>query len=158
MTIFEKSQSQQSAYSLPKSHLSFEGFHPPHVNLRQDPIKLPEISEIDLTRHFNALAKKNVGIDTTFYPLGSCTMKFNPRVNEWAASLSGFTRTHPLAPDEEVQGNLHITWELIQDLCRIAGMTHGTLVPNAGAQGEFTGVQMIAAFHEKEGIKSGRRC
>lgn len=148
-TIFEKSQKKQHAYSLPKQSGEFDDFHPPASYLRQTEIPLPEVSEIDLTRHFSDLAKRNMGIDTNFYPLGSCTMKLNPRVNEWCANLPGFTRTHPLAPDESIQGNLQVIDELIEILCRVCGMTAGSLVPNAGAQGELTGVQMIAAYHRE---------
>jgi glycine dehydrogenase subunit 2 len=146
-TIFEKSQKEQHAYSLPRSDAAFEKFKPPEELCRREALSLPEISEIDLTRHFAELAKKNMGIDTNFYPLGSCTMKLNPRVNEWCAQLPGFTRTHPLAPDESVQGNLEVIFELIQILCQISGMQAGSVVPNAGAQGEFTGLRMIAAYH-----------
>lgn len=148
-TIFEKSQLDQHAYSLPKDSAAFAQFHPPKDLVRLQPLELPEISEIDLTRHFSTLARKNVGIDTNFYPLGSCTMKLNPRINELCASLSGFTRTHPLAPESTIQGNLMIISELIEMLCAICGMSAGTLVPNAGAQGEFTGIKMIAAYHRK---------
>lgn len=148
-TIFEKSQPKQHAYSLPKDSPCFQTFQPPQGEIRRTELPLPEISEIDLTRHFAGLAKKNMGIDTNFYPLGSCTMKFNPRINEVCAALPGFTRTHPLAPDDAVQGNLQIIDELTRLLCGICGMTAGTLVPNAGAQGELTGIQMIAAYHRQ---------
>jgi glycine dehydrogenase subunit 2 len=150
-TIFEKSQQGQHAYSLPKEGEAFQAFQLPQHLLRAFLPSLPEISELDLTRHFSDLAKRNMGIDTNFYPLGSCTMKLNPRINEWCASLTGFTRTHPLAPDETVQGNLKLMDELIGLLCELAGMTAGSLVPNAGAQGELTGVQMIAAYHRQRG-------
>lgn len=149
--IYEKSQPAQKAYSLPKSAHPFQSYQPPSHLLRRSSLPLPEISEIDLTRHFSHLAKRNMGIDTNFYPLGSCTMKLNPRVNEYAASLSGFTRTHPLAPDPTVQGNLELIYSLIKELCHITGMDAGTLTPNAGAQGELTGIQMIAAYHHKRG-------
>lgn len=148
-TIFEKSQAKQRAYSLPKNSIAFLSFQPPQAYLRQTEIPLPEISEIDLTRHFAELAKRNMGIDTNFYPLGSCTMKLNPRINELCANLPGFTRTHPLAPDDSVQGNLQIIDELIHILCQVCGMTAGSLNPNAGAQGELTGIQMIAAYHRE---------
>lgn len=150
-TIFEKSQRGQHAYSLPKQDRAFENYLPPENLLRKSDVAFPEISEIDLTRHFSGLAQRNMGIDTNFYPLGSCTMKLNPRVNEWAAQLPGFTRTHPLAPEESVQGNLQIIFELIQMLCRIAGMKAGSLLPNAGAQGEFIGLRLISAYHKKRG-------
>ncbi|HRD55827.1 MAG TPA: aminomethyl-transferring glycine dehydrogenase subunit GcvPB [Parachlamydiaceae bacterium] len=150
-TVFEKSEKGQHAYSLPKSSFLFEAFHPKKELLRKSPIDLPEISEINLTRHFNGLSSRNVGIDNQFYPLGSCTMKFNPRVNEWAAGLEGFVKTHPLASDDLVQGNLELIYELTQMLASISGMQGGTLLPNAGAQGEFTGIRMIADYHKKMG-------
>lgn len=146
-TIFEKSQKSQRAFSLPKTSPLIAAFQPPADLLRKSEIPLPEISEMDLTRHFAALARNNMGIDTHFYPLGSCTMKLNPRVNEVAAHLSGFVRTHPLAQDAASQGSLQIIYELIDMLCAICGMAGGTLLPNAGAQGELTGIQMIAAYH-----------
>ncbi len=146
-TIFQKSQKKQHAYSLPADSEKFRAFAPPTDLMRREPLALPEISELDLTRHFNSCAKKNMGIDTNFYPLGSCTMKLNPRINEWCAQLPAFARGHPLAADEFVQGNLKVIWELLDELCQICGMTAGTLAPNAGAQGEFTGIQMIAHYH-----------
>lgn len=150
-TIFEKSQPKQHAYSLPKTHPEFEKYHPEKDLQRKDKINLPEISEIDLTRHFSNLANKNMSIDTNFYPLGSCTMKLNPRVDELCASYSNFTRTHPLAPDETVQGNLQIMHELLQILCQITGMSAGSLLPNAGAQGEYVSIRMISGYHRQRG-------
>jgi glycine dehydrogenase subunit 2 len=150
-TIFEKSQQDQKAYSLPKNEDSFKKFSPPKELLRKTEVDFPEISELDLTRHFSNLAHRNMGIDTNFYPLGSCTMKLNPRVNEVCAAMPGFTRTHPLAPDDAIQGNLQIIHELIEMLCRICGMSAGTLLPNAGAQGEFVGIRMISHYHQKKG-------
>lgn len=150
-TLFEKSQKGQKAWSLPKNNPAFTTFLPPPELLRKKPLRLPEISELDLTRHFSNLAHRNMGIDTHFYPLGSCTMKLNPRVNEQCAQLPGFSRTHPLAPDDTVQGNLELIHEFIQFLCEVAGMNAGTLVPNAGAQGELTGMKMIAACLKQKG-------
>jgi len=150
-TIFEKSQRKQRAYSLPRNSAAMAAFQPPERYSRKTEIPLPEVSEIDLTRHFSELAKSNMGIDTNFYPLGSCTMKLNPRINEVCAALPGFTRTHPLAPDDTVQGNFQIIDELTHILCEVSGMTAGSLIPNAGAQGEFTGIRMIAAYHHENG-------
>lgn len=150
-TLFEKSQPGQRAYSLPKDDSEFEHFQPPQHLLRQTPLALPELSELDIMRHFSRLAQRNMGIDTHFYPLGSCTMKLNPRVNEQCAQLPGFVRTHPLAPEESVQGNLQLIHELIQFLCQLCGMAAGSLLPNAGAQGEFVGIQMIKAYHRQRG-------
>lgn len=150
-TIFHKSQKEQKAYSLPKSDPAFDAFTPPDQFLRKSSLPLPEVTELDITRHYSRLAHRNMGIDTTFYPLGSCTMKLNPRVNELVAAMKPFTHTHPLIPEQFVQGNLAIIYGLIEKLCEVSGMSAGTLTPNAGAQGEFTGVQMIAAYHEARG-------
>lgn len=151
LTIFEKSQKGQKAYSLPKNSSEFQAIQLPQVFLRKMAPALPEISEIDLTRHFSQLAHRNMGIDTHFYPLGSCTMKLNPRINELCAHMTDFTLTHPLAPAEAVQGNLQLIYELIEMLCEVCGTSGGSLVPNAGAQGELTGLQMIAAYHRQSG-------
>jgi glycine dehydrogenase subunit 2 len=150
-TIFEKSQKGQRAFSLPRNSSAFRAFNPPEALLRTDPLPFPEVSEIDLTRHFCELASRNMGIDTHFYPLGSCTMKLNPRVNELCAGFRGFTQTHPLAPDALVQGNLQLIADFLELLCEVSGMSAGTLLPNAGAQGEFVGIRMIAAYHAKRG-------
>lgn len=149
-TLFEKSEAGERAYSLPKTWTELDDSPPKHLCRREDP-PLPEISELNLMRHFSQLAHKNIGIDNAFYPLGSCTMKYNPRINELCAALPAFTCTHPFAPEEAIQGNLQIISELIELLCAITGMSAGTLLPNAGSQGEFTGLQMIAAYHAKRG-------
>lgn len=146
-TIFEKSQKRQKAFSLPKDEKTFQNYIPPKNLIRETSLALPEIAEIDLTRHFAGLASRNQGIDNWFYPLGSCTMKLNPRVNEEAARLEGFSRTHPWAPDCFVQGNLEMMDHLLILLNDICGMEGGTLNPHAGAQGEFVGAAMIAAYH-----------
>ena len=150
-TIFEKSQEGQHAYSLPKSVEDFHQYSPPKAFQRQETIPLAEISEIDLTRHFTSLSRRNMGIDTHFYPLGSCTMKLNPRVNEYCAAIPAFARSHPLAPDEFVQGNLQLIHSLIEELCQVTRMEAGSLASNAGAQGEFAGLQMIRAYHASRG-------
>lgn len=152
-TIYEKSQKGQHAFSLPKNRIEFTSFFPDSHLMREEPLCLPEISELDLMRHFSELASRNRGIDTHFYPLGSCTMKYNPRINELCANLSGFTQTHPLASEEFVQGNLHIIFELTHILSQICGMTAGSLLPCAGAHGEFAGLQLIKAYHHKRGDK-----
>lgn len=151
MSIFEQSEEGQKSWSLPKEDIDFESFCPPEDLLRKYNLPLPEISEINLTRHFSFLAKRNMGIDTNFYPLGSCTMKLNPRINETAASLPGFTRTHPLAPDSTVQGNLEVIFELIHILAEVTGFEAGSLLPNSGAQGEFCGIRLIQSYHEEQG-------
>lgn len=145
-TIFKKSQAGQKAYSLPKEDPSWEDFSPQKEEQRQD-LLLPEIAELDLLRHFIGLSRESVGIDNCFIPLGSCTMKYNPRVNEEAARLPGFAKSHPLSEDRFVQGNLKVIFSLIKFLMEVTGMAGGTLLPNAGAQGEFVGVRMISAYH-----------
>ena len=151
MTLFKQSKPGQRAYSLPKSDSAFEAFHPASSLCRKNAAPLPEVSELQIMRHFTALARKNVGIDNLFYPLGSCTMKYNPRVNEQCARLPPFARSHPLADDTTVQGNLALIDTLITMLCRLCGMTAGTLTPNAGAQGELCGIKMIHAYHRSRG-------
>lgn len=152
-TIFEKSQKGQHAYSIPRESSEWQNYFPAQHSLRKTDLPLPEISEIDLMRHFSQLAHKNMGIDTNFYPLGSCTMKLNPRINELCASLPGFSRVHPYAPVEAIQGNLQIIYEFIEFLCTLCGMSGGTLLPNAGAQGEYVGIRMIQAYHLHRGEK-----
>lgn len=150
-TAFEKSQQAQHAYSLPKSCEEFDRHSLPSEYLNRKEVPLPEISELDLMRHFSRLAHKNMSIDTHFYPLGSCTMKLNPRVNEQCAALPGFSRGHPLAPEATVQGNLRVIHELIGMLCHICGMAGGSLLTNAGAQGEFIGIRLIGRYHSSRG-------
>jgi glycine dehydrogenase subunit 2 len=123
----------------------------PAVHRRITPPALPEVSEPELVRHYVNLSQLNHAVDTGFYPLGSCTMKYNPKVDEWAARLPGFARAHPLAPDELVQGTLQLLWELEEALCAISGMRAVTLQPAAGAHGELTGALMIRAYHRDRG-------
>ncbi len=113
--------------------------------------RLPEVAEIDLVRHYTGLSQRNYGLDTGFYPLGSCTMKYNPKVAEEVAALAGFRRIHPLQPEATVQGTLDVLWRLEQALCAITGMARATLQPPAGACGEMTGLLMMRAFHDDHG-------
>ncbi|MGZ8629738.1 MAG: aminomethyl-transferring glycine dehydrogenase subunit GcvPB [Actinomycetota bacterium] len=112
---------------------------------------LPEVAEVDLVRHYTMLSQQNYGVDTGAYPLGSCTMKYNPKVAETVAALPGFQRAHPLQPDDTVQGTLEVLWRLEQALCEITGMTRATLQPPAGACGEMTGLLIMRAFHADHG-------
>ena len=116
-------------------------------------LDLPEVAEIDLIRHYTNLSRRNFGVDLGFYPLGSCTMKYNPKVNENVALLSGFTGLHPYADTEFAQGNLQLIYEMQKYLCDIFGMMEFTLQPAAGAHGELTGVMMIKKHFEKKGQK-----
>ncbi len=118
---------------------------------RKQKPKLPELSELDVLRHYTRLSQMNYSIQTGFYPLGSCTMKYNPVINDRAASFSGFANTHPEQPKDTIQGNLELLSELEDWLGALLGFEGVTLQPAAGAAGEYTGVMMIKAFHEKNG-------
>ncbi|MDA3940858.1 MAG: aminomethyl-transferring glycine dehydrogenase subunit GcvPB [Spirochaetia bacterium] len=119
--------------------------------LRNSVPVLPEVSEVDIIRHYNGLAKRNFGLDAGFYPLGSCTMKYNPKVNEDVGALPGFANIHPLQSDDSVQGFLEIIHELTKSLCEITGMKWGTLQPYAGAHGEFAGMKFFKSYFKKRG-------
>jgi len=118
---------------------------------RANPAKLPEVSEVEVTRHYTRLSKMNYGVDDGFYPLGSCTMKHNPKVNEKIASMEGFALSHPMLPYSMVQGSLKAMKILEESLNEITGMDETSLQPAAGAHGEFTGILMIRKYHEKNG-------
>jgi len=146
--IFELSRPGRMGVSLPKLDV------PPSdlpAELLRDDLPLPEVSEVDAVRHYTRLSQMNYGVDTGFYPLGSCTMKYNPKVNEAAARLPGFVRTHPYQPPETVQGNLRLMYELQEALKVIGGFVGVSLQPAAGAHGEFTGILMMRAYHETHG-------
>ena len=119
--------------------------------IRKDPAPLPEVSERDLVKHFMRLGHLNFSVETNFYPLGSCTMKYNPRVNEEIAALPGFAQVHPYAPEQAVQGILRLLYDLERMLREILGMDAVTLQPAAGAHGELTALLMAKAFHESKG-------
>ena len=123
----------------------------PASYLRAEPASLPEVSEIEVVRHYTRLSQRNFGVDLGFYPLGSCTMKYNPKINEDMASLPGFARLHPLVDDSLAQGALRLLYELEQYIAEITGMTRVTLQPAAGAHGEITGLMIIKAYHESRG-------
>jgi glycine dehydrogenase subunit 2 len=112
---------------------------------------LPEVSELDIMRHYTALSKRNHGVDSGFYPLGSCTMKYNPKINENVARIAGFAHIHPLQDESSVQGALELMYDLQEHLIEITGMDEVTLQPAAGAHGEWTGLMLIRAFHEANG-------
>jgi glycine dehydrogenase subunit 2 len=118
---------------------------------RTVPPALPELNEPEVVRHYVNLSQLNHAVDTGFYPLGSCTMKYNPKVDEWAARVAGFAQLHPLAPDETAQGTLQLLWELEQALVEVSGMAAVSLHPAAGAQGELTGILMVRAYHRSRG-------
>jgi len=119
--------------------------------VRAQSAELPELSEVDVVRHFTRLSTWNAAVDLGLYPLGSCTMKYNPKLNERAARMDGFAGAHPMQPPALAQGFLRLCWELEQLLCEISGMDRVTLQPAAGAQGELAGIMMIRAYHEHRG-------
>ncbi len=151
--IFERSIPGRRAYRLPPCDVAPRPVDAllPQEQLRQQPLGLPEVSELDVVRHFTRLSQLNFSVDTHFYPLGSCTMKYNPKLNERIAAWSKVAQVHPLQPEETVQGLLRLLYELEEALCRITGMVACTLQPAAGAQGELTGLKMIRAFHRAQG-------
>ena len=149
--IFERSVPGKTGMDLPRLDV------PPARDARPDHLKrsgfqaLPEVSEVDVIRHFTRLSKWNYGVDDGLYPLGSCTMKHNPRINEKVAALPGFADSHPLTPAVHVQGNLALLYTLQEWLKEITGLAAVTLQPSAGAAGELTGVMLIRAYHVSRG-------
>jgi glycine dehydrogenase subunit 2 len=151
--IFELSTPGRIGYSLPEMdvpELDLSGLLPEGY-LRTEAAELPEVSELDIMRHYTALSKRNHGLDSGFYPLGSCTMKYNPKINENVARFNGFAHVHPLQDESSVQGALELLYDLQQHLIEITGMDEVTLQPAAGAHGEWTGLMLIRAYHEANG-------
>jgi len=152
--LFEKSKTGRSAVDIPACDVAavdMDGIIGGQY-LRDD-LDLPELAELDLVRHYTNLSRRNFGVDLGFYPLGSCTMKYNPKINEQIAALPGFTALHPYADADFAQGNLQLMDEMQKYLCAIFGMAEFTLQPAAGAHGELTGVMMIKKYFEKKGQK-----
>ncbi|HBH97817.1 MAG TPA: aminomethyl-transferring glycine dehydrogenase subunit GcvPB [Candidatus Omnitrophica bacterium] len=147
--IFEKSVPGRRGYRLPAHDGPQRPLRDllPAEHLRRQPPRLPEASELDVVRHYTRLSQRNFSVDTHFYPLGSCTMKYNPKLNDRIASWSRFADMHPLHPASCAQGLLRLLYELEQLLCEITGMHAFTLQPAAGAQGELTGLKMVRAYH-----------
>ncbi len=151
--IFETSQPGRQGYSLPPCDVPEIDLKQllPEDYLRQTPPALPEVSELDTVRHFTRLSQLNYGLDSGFYPLGSCTMKYNPKVNEVISRFDGFLSIHPYQPEETVQGCLEIMFRLDKILSEITGMDRFSLQPAAGAHGELTGLLAIKAYHTHRG-------
>ncbi|MEH6988905.1 MULTISPECIES: aminomethyl-transferring glycine dehydrogenase subunit GcvPB [Bacillales] len=151
--IFELSTEGRIGYSLPEMDIPEIdlGELLPEGYLREEEPELPEVSELDIMRHYTALSKRNHGVDSGFYPLGSCTMKYNPKINENVARFNGFAHLHPLQDESSVQGALELMYDLQEHLIEITGMDEVTLQPAAGAHGEWTGLMMIRAYHEANG-------
>jgi glycine dehydrogenase subunit 2 len=151
--IFEISKAGRKGYTLPENDVPAKHVEDmiPERFLRRTPAPLPEVSENEVMRHYINISIKNHHIDKGFYPLGSCTMKYNPKLNEVTSSLFGFRNIHPHTPDAYAQGALALMYELAGMLTEISGMAATSLQPAAGAQGELTGLLMIRAYHEKQG-------
>lgn len=148
--IFERSQTGRVGYRLPKLDVPETADAIPAELRRDDDLAgVPEVSEVDVVRHFTRMSTWNYSIDLGMYPLGSCTMKYNSRLNEKMARIPGFANLHPLAPEEESQGALELIFKLQEDLAEITGLPGVSLQPAAGAQGEMTGVMLIRAFLDK---------
>jgi glycine dehydrogenase subunit 2 len=148
-TLKGLSRPGRRAFSLPELDVPETVLPADHV--RQGRAGLPEVAERDLVSHFTRLSQLNYGVDTGFYPLGSCSMKYNPKIAENVAQLPGFQRAHPQQPDHSVQGSLELMWRLERALCEITGMARATLQPPAGACGELTGLLIMRAHHERHG-------
>ena len=150
--IFELSCEGKVGYKLPVldvDDINIDSVIPKNM-LRENEAFLPEVSEVDVVRHYTALSNKNYCVDKGFYPLGSCTMKYNPKINEDIAGLAGFSKIHPKEPVAIMQGALELMYDLSLALCEITGMDDFTLQPAAGAHGEFTGLLLIKAYHESK--------
>jgi glycine dehydrogenase subunit 2 len=151
--IFEQSKAGRISYSLPALDVPELDVNEilPSQFIREEAPELPEVSELQLIRHYTALSNRNHGVDSGFYPLGSCTMKYNPKINEDIARMAGFSHIHPLQDENTVQGALELLYDLQVSLEEITGMDEVTLQPAAGAHGEWTGLMLIRAYHEKNG-------
>lgn len=149
--IFELSKPGRCGYSLPANPWEKGTEEIPAALRRSEEANLPEVSELDVVRHYTNLSNMNFGVDTGFYPLGSCTMKYNPKINEEMAAMPGFKTLHPLQPDCTVQGALELYYNLNRSLSAITGMAEFTLNPFAGAQGELTGLMVIRQYHMQRG-------
>lgn len=150
--IFELSRPGRKGYELPANTFGNDAFsHLPSDLMRKELPELPEVSELDVVRHYTNLSNKNFGVDTGFYPLGSCTMKYNPKINEELSALPQFTQIHPLQAAESVQGALELYYNLQKSLANIAGLYEFTLNPYAGAHGELTGLMIMRQYHISRG-------
>ncbi len=152
-TIFEKSKAGRRAAALPDAEVPetpLEALIPEQL-LREEPPRLPEVSEPEIVRHYNRLSRRNFDLDTGLYPLGSCTMKHNPRLNERVAALPGHARLHPAQDPRRAQGALELMWLLQRSLAEICGLPHVSLQPSAGSHGELAGLLLTRAYHADRG-------
>lgn len=151
--IFDYSKPGRVGFSLPECDVHEVDVEAvlPKAYIRETEAELPEVSELQIMRHYTALSRRNHGVDSGFYPLGSCTMKYNPKINEDVARITGLAHIHPYQEEEQVQGALELLYRLQQNLAAVTGMDEVTLQPAAGAQGEWTGLMIIRAYHEARG-------
>jgi glycine dehydrogenase subunit 2 len=154
--IYEKSQPGRRASWIPR-HAGLPAPELPEELRRSEPPRLPEVTEFELVRHFTELSTRNFGVDTGFYPLGSCTMKYNPRVNERLVGLPGFANLHPLQDEDGAQGALELEWRLQEILAEVTGLHAVSLQPAAGSQGELTGLMLVRAYFADKGEGEQRR-
>ena len=154
MLLFEKSRPGRQCTLFPPCDV--EVYKVADKDKRELELHLPELSETEISRHYTELAKKSRGINDGFYPLGSCTMKYNPKINDEMAGLPGFADIHPLQPVHTVQGCLEVIQTIEKYLCEITGMDRLTAQPAAGAHGEFTGLMLIKAYHESRNLLETR--
>ena len=147
--LMDRSVPGRAAISLPESDVPDQSM--PKDSLLRDDLPLPEVSQLDVVRYFSLLSQLNFSIDTNFYPLGLCTMKYNPKVNDAMASLPGFANLHPNQPAEQTQGALQLMHGLQEALGDVAGLPGVSLAPLAGAQGEYAGLLIARAFHDSKG-------
>ena len=147
--IFELSKEGRKGYSLPRNR--FEGYEIPKEICREQEAQLPECDEMTVVRHYTNLSQNNFGVDNGFYPLGSCTMKYNPKINEEMATLPQFQNLHPLQPDDTAEGARAVMVMLERLLCQLTGLQHFTFKPYAGAHGELTGLMVIDNYHRSQG-------
>jgi glycine dehydrogenase subunit 2 len=148
-TLKDLSRSGRRAWTFPALDVPSAGISEEHR--RGSVPGLPQLAERDIASHFTRLSQMNYGVDTGFYPLGSCSMKYNPKMAETVAALPGFQRLHPHQPEDTVQGALEMLWRLERALCELTGMARATLQPPAGASGELTGLLIMRAYHTKNG-------
>src|SRR3954465_2945751 len=153
VTIYERSKEGRRAFVAPETDVPETPVSEllPSDAIRSTPPELPEISEPEIVRHYNNLSKKNFDLDTGFYPLGSCTMKHNPKLNERVAAMPGFSKLHPLQDPQYAQGALELMWRLQEQLAEISGLPHVSLQPSAGSHGELAGLLLTRAYHEDRG-------
>jgi glycine dehydrogenase subunit 2 len=153
LTIYERSKPGRRAFVVPALDVPERPLEEllPETLRRKEPPRLPEVSEPEIVRHFNRLSKRNFDLDTGFYPLGSCTMKHNPKVHERIAALPGHSKLHPLQDPRYAQGALELMWRLQEALSEVAGLSHVSLQPSAGSHGELAGVLLTRAYHEDRG-------